>query len=233
MKTVMSAKVGMPLVLTFICVLIAPLPAVAQEEEKPQKVALKGEFVRVGYNDEAWVVVGYRAANESVGKEWMLLDVGITLVKSEKHQQVTRDEVSLVAPDGSVIPLASQQEYQAAAGSLAALEEAANMVGDSINYFPPGTDEACRIGFFSAISQPDRGAVYDFVEVSRARGCVGRLYFRVPGGIQYGDYVLNVQFDGSVVRTPLLIMTKQELKEIKKEVKKLEKEAKKKAKEGG
>lgn len=231
MMNAMSTKVGVASALAVICALTFAVPAVAQEEEEPQKVGVKGEFVRYGYNDEGWVVLGYRAANESVGKEWLLLDVGITLMKGLKNQQLTPDELSVIAPDGTVIPLASQQEYQAAAGSLAALEQAANRMGDSINYFPPGSKIPCRIGFFTSISQPDRGAAYDFVELSWDRACIGRLYFRVPDGIQYGRYFLNVQFDGSAVQAPFLIMTKQELKENKKKFKELEKEAKKKAKQ--
>jgi hypothetical protein len=233
MKTTISNKVGVASVLAAICVLLVAVPAVAQEEAEPQKVALKGEFVRVGYNDEGWVVIGYRAANESVGKEWLLLDVGITLIEGVKNQQLTPDELSVIAPDGSVIPLASQQEYAAAAGSLAGLEQKANRMGDSINYFPPGTNQPCRIGFFTSTAQPNRGQAWETVELSWQRACVGRVYFRVPGGIQYGRYFLDVQFDGSAVQAPFLIMTKEELKEIKKEVKKLEKEAKKKAKQGG
>ncbi len=232
MKTKNLSRVAVSSALTVICLLLVAVPAIAQEEDAPQKVGVKGEFVRYGYNDEGWVVLGYRAANDSVGKEWLLLDVGITLKKGVKNQQLTPDELSLIAPDGSVIPLASQQEYAAAAGSLAGLEKKANKMGDSINYFPPGTNQPCRIGFFTSTSQPNRGPVYDFVELSWERACVGRLYFQVPGGIQYGRYFLDVKFDDSAVQAPFLIMTKEELKENKKKYKELEKEAKKKAKQG-
>ncbi len=40
----------------------------------------------------------------------------------------------------------------------------------------------------------------------------GILYFPVPGGIQYGQYFLNVKFDGSLIRVPFRIMTKDEEK---------------------
>lgn len=231
--TAISTKVGVASALVVMCALLFAIPAVAQDEEEPQKVGAKGEFVRYGYNDEGWVVIGYRAANESVGKEWLLLDVGITVMKGVKNQKLTPDELSVIAPDGSVIPLATQQEYAAAAGSLAGLEKKANRMGDSINYFPPGTNKPCRIGFFTSTSQPARGTAWDSVELSWDRACVGRLYFQVPGGIQYGRYFLDVKFDGSSVQAPFLIMTKEELKENKKKYKELEKEAKKKAKEGG
>ena len=229
MRPVISSKTGTYLALAVICVPLLAIPAFAQDQEEPQKVGVKGEFVRYGYNDEGWVVLGYRMANESVGKEWMLLDVGITVMKGAKNQKLTPDELSVIAPDGSVIPLATQQEYAAAAGSLAGLEKKANKMGDSINYFPPGTNKPCRIGFFTSTSQPARGAAWDTVELSWDRACVGRVYFQVPGGIQYGRYFLDVKFDDSAVQAPFKIMTKEELKENKKKWK----EMKKQAKQGG
>mgnify|MGYP001827335224 CR=1 FL=1 len=231
MKTVISTKVGVASVLAAICALLVAVPAVAQDEAEPQKVGVKGEFVRYGYNDEGWVVIGYRAANDSVGKEWLLLDVGITLIKGVKNQQLTPDELSVIAPDGSVIPLATQQEYAAAAGSLAGLEQKANKMGDSINYFPPGTNQPCRIGFFTSTAQPKRGQAWEAVELSWERACVGRLYFQVPGGIQYGRYFLDVKFDESAVQAPFGIMTKEELKENKKKWKEMQKQAKEQAKQ--
>lgn len=233
MKKASLTRAGVSAVLVVFSALLFAVPAVAQDEAEPQKVGVKGEFVRYGYNDEGWVVIGYRAANESVGKEWLLLDVGITLIKGVKNQKLTPDELSVIAPDGGVIPLASQQEYAAAAGSLAGLEQKANKMGDSINYFPPGTNQPCRIGFFTSTAQPNRGQAWETVELSWERACVGRVYFQVPGGIQYGRYFLDVKFDGSSVQAPFLIMTKQELKENKKKFKELEKEAKKQAKQGG
>ena len=51
---------------------------------------------------------------------------------------------------------------------------------------------------------------FDQVELSWQRACVGRLYFKVPGGIQYGQHFLNVQFEKSQVRAPFRILTKEE-----------------------
>ena len=49
-------------------------------------------------------------------------------------------------------------------------------------------------------------------ELSYTRGCVGRLYFQIPGGITYGQHWLNVKFQKSVVRVPFRILTKDEEK---------------------
>ena len=67
--------------------------------------------------------------------------------------------------------------------------------------------------------------VFDQVELSNRRGCIGRIYFHLPGGIALGQHWLNVKFAASVVRVPFTILTPAEeqylqenLKEIKKQV---------------
>ena len=191
-----------------------------------EKIGVEGTFVRVAETDEGWVVLGYRIANESVKEEWMLLDVGMTVLSGVKGQTITRDQIKLVTPDKQVIDLPSTKEYEKARGSLAAMTEKANMMDDSINYFPPGANQACRIGFFLDPTKPMQGVAYDQVELNSQRACLGRLYFHVPGGIQYGNYNLDVVFDNSVVKVPMKIMTKDEAKEFEKQWKQELKEAK-------
>jgi hypothetical protein len=187
----------------------------AQDESAAQageKTGVEGQFVRVAETDEGWVVLGYGIANESVKEEWMLLNVGMTVLRGVKGQTITRDQIKLVTPDRQVIALPSTEEYNKARGSLAAMNERANVMGESINYFPSGANQACRIGFFSDPTKPALGMAYDQVELNSQRACLGRIYFHVPGGIQYGNYNLDVQFANSVVRVPMKIMTKDEAK---------------------
>ncbi len=218
-------------VLAAVCVFGLGAVATAEDETPEQageKVGVVGQFVRVAETDEGWVVVGYKIANGSVNDEWMLLDVGMTVLSGAKSQKITRDQVKLVTPDNQVVSLASQEEFSKARGSLAALNERANTMGDSINYFPPGTDQPCRIGFFNDPSKPMVGLAYDEVELDSQRACMGRLFFQVPGGIQLGNYNLDVAFANSVVRVPIQIMTKDEAKEFEKKWKEAQKEAKEK-----
>jgi hypothetical protein len=49
-----------------------------------QIVTLEGLYVRAAYNNEGYVVLGYRASNHSVGEPWMVLDVGIMTKDEEK-----------------------------------------------------------------------------------------------------------------------------------------------------
>lgn len=206
------------------------VPAIADEETPSQageKVGIEGTFVRVAENSEGWVVVGYRAANGAVGKEWVFFDIGMTVLKGVKDQKITRDHIKLVTPKHDVIDMATQEEYSKAAASLAAMEGEANIMRDSINYFPPAAAQACRIGFFTDQSQPMRGPAFDEVEVSANRACMGRVYFQVPGGLQLGNYNLDVHFAESIVKVPVEIMTKEQAKDFEKKWKEAEKKSKK------
>jgi hypothetical protein len=174
----------------------------------PQIGSIEGLFVRAAYNNEGYVILGYKTANLSIGDEWMLLEMGATIRDGVKPQKLTRASLSLDTPDATKIPLPSVEEYRSA--NLRALNNRANVQRDSINYFPPMASQACRIGFFSELDQ--RAMSWEDVELSNLRACTGRIFFKVPGGIKYGQHFLNVQFKDSLIRVPFRILTKDEEK---------------------
>jgi hypothetical protein len=186
----------------------------------PQLMTLEGTWTRVAYNNEGYAIIGYRLANLSLGEEWMLLEFGTTVRERTPNYTLKRDALSLETPDGKTIPLATVVEYRKA--NLAALKNREKVQRDSINYFPPSASQACRIGFFSDLDQ--RAMSWDEVELSSTRGCVGRLFFQVPGGIAYGQYWLNVKFDQSLIRVPFRILTKDEEKLLSKNFKDIRKQ---------
>ncbi len=192
----------------------------APEPGVPEIFTLEGQFVRIAYNNEGYVSLGYRVANQSAGEEWMLLEMGATVRKGEKDYMLKRGALSLATPDGKTIPLPSNKEYRG--GHLRGLEMRAKVVRDSINYFPPGASRACRIGFFAALDS--RAMPFDQVDLSWQRACLGRIYFKVPGGIQYGQHFLDVQFEKSLVRVPFRILTKEEEEKFSKSWKDIKKE---------
>jgi hypothetical protein len=178
----------------------------------PQIMTMDGRYVRAAYNNEGYVILGYRMVNLSVGEEWMLLEVGFTLREGVPDYDLTRDALSLETPDGKTIQLPSVQKYRAA--NLSALLAREKVQRDSINYFPPNAQRACRVGFFSELDQ--RALPWDKVELSDQRACLGRLFFPAPGGITYGQYWLNVKFAKSLVRVPFRVLTKEEDKLLEK-----------------
>lgn len=186
----------------------------------PQLMTLEGTWTRVAYNNEGYAIIGYRLANMSIGEEWMLLEFGATVRDRVPNYDLTRGAISLETPDGKTLPMASVPEYRKA--NLTALQNREKVQRDSINYFPPTASQPCRIGFFSELS--DRAMAYDTVELSSRRGCVGRLFFQVPGGIKYGQHWLNVKFANSTVRVPFRILTKDEEQLLSKNFKDIRKQ---------
>ena len=224
-----------PLVLVVgLLTVAAPLldRAVAQEKPKvqvqipdpgvPEGMTMEGKFVRAVYNNEGYVILGYQATNRSVGDEWMLLEVGMTVLDNTPAYTLKREAISLDVPDGKTIPLPSVMEHRE--GDTRAIQNRARVQRDSINYFPPSASRACRIGFFSDLSSP--AMPFDQVELSNTRACLGRLYFKVPGGITYGQYWLNVKFANSLLRVPFRVLTADEEKLLSKNYKDISRQIK-------
>jgi hypothetical protein len=178
----------------------------------PQIMTMEGKFVRAAYNNEGYVILGYQLANRSLGEEWMLLEVGLTVLNNTPEYTLKRDMLTLDTPDGKTIPLATVEEHRA--GNTSALQARERVQRDSINYFPPSAYRACRIGFFSDLS--DRAMPWDEVSVSTDRACLGRMYFKVPGGVTYGQHWLNVKFEKGLIRVPFRILTEDEEKHLSK-----------------
>lgn len=195
-------------------------PVKMPEPGVPQIFTMEGEYVRIAYNSEGFVTLGYRVANEFVGQEWILLEMGTTIRDGKPTYALTRSALSLSTPDGKTIPLPTNQDYLQA--DLRKEEMRASNVNDSINYFPPEARQACRIGFFASLESGARA--FDEVELNSNRACLGRIYFKVPGGLKYGQHFLNVKFANSLVRVPFRILTADEVKTLSKTWKDLKKQ---------
>ena len=202
---------------------LAQEPAIEKPEPgDPEIFTLEGQFVRAAYNNEGYVTLGYRMANRTVGEEWMLLEMGVTLRRGVDYQTLERGALSLDTPDHKNIPLASQADYTGA--NLRGLDQRTTMIPkDNVSYFPPDAREPCRIGFF-ADTAATRARAFGQVDLSPQRGCLGQIYFHVPGGIQHGQHWLNVQFEKSLVRVPFRILTEDEEKKLSKSWKDIKKE---------
>jgi len=222
-----STAAGLAALLAFS---LASAGSLAQEPEfeapdpgVPQLFTLRGQFVRIAYNNEGYASLGYRVANQSAGEEWMFLEVGLTVREGGGNYILKREHLSIETPDGKTIPLPTNAEYRQV--DLRALEMRAKIVSgrDSIIYFPPGTNNVLDLRFFARVDE-NVPVAFDQVELTWLAACLGRLYFKVPGGIQYGQHWLNIQFATSLVRVPFYIMTKEEEKEFSKTWKDIKKQ---------
>jgi len=205
------------------------LPVPVPQPGVPEIFSIEGEYVRVAYNNEGFLSLGYRVANGEVGKEWILLEIGATLRDGVPNYTLKREHLQLQTPDGRMIPLPTQADYLKA--DLRMQEQRAQANADSINYFPPRARDACRLGFFAPPGA--RAMSYDQVELSPSRACVGRVYFRIPGGLKHGQHFLVVQFAKSIVKAPFRIVTPEEAKTLAKDWKDIRKELEKVFKGGG
>ena len=225
-----NARALSRIVIGLVTVLAAYAPPAVRAQEPPavklpqpgvpEAFTIEGKFVRAAYNNEGYVILGYQPANRSIGGEWMLLDVGMTVLGKTPNYTLKRDAISIETPDGKTIALATISEQRS--GGTQAVQKRANMQRDSINYFPRVANQPCRIGFFAELDSP--AMPFDEVELSPVRACLGRLYFHVPGGITYGQHWLNVKFLNSLVRVPFRILTKDEEKFVGKNLKDLQKQ---------
>ena len=188
----------------------------------PQIMTMEGKFVRAAYNNEGYVIIGYQLVNQSVGEDWMLLEVGMTVFDNTPDYTLKREAISLETPDGKTIPLATVGEQRE--GNPQAIQQRARVQRDSINYFPPRASRPCAILFFPELGS--RTLPYDTVDLTNDRACLGRLYFKIPGGIAYGQHWLNVKFEKTTVRVPFRILTQDEEKFLSKNYKSIEKQVK-------
>ena len=147
----------------------------------------------------------------------MLLEVGLTMRSPAKNFTLKREHLSIKTPDGTTIPLATQKQY-AEAGYLRALNQRMRVMRDSINYFPVEATRGCSIQFFANLGGAGPSSPTTRWSSSTDRGCVGRLYFHVPGGIKVGQHWLVVNFGESVVEVPFRTLTKEEAKAVREEL---------------
>jgi len=156
-----------------------------------------GRYVLKQYGPELWTVLGYRFANTQISDDWMILEVGLSSPNGQTAK-ITRGDVFLRAPDGTRIPLPTQTAFNEAYGSLRSVIAKAGVDRDPLDYFPPSRIE-CAIRFFVT---PGTGVSFDEVTVNDRRGCFGRFYVSVPGGIQPGRWVLGIDQPESEIRIP-------------------------------
>jgi hypothetical protein len=185
-------------------------------------MTMEGKFVRAAYNNEGYVIIGYQLANRSIGEEWMLLEAGVTVLDGTPDYRLKREALSIETPDGKTIPLATVNEQRE--GNTTALQNREKVQRDSINYFPPSATRACGLTFFPDLTS--RVLPVDEIELSNQRACLGRLFFKIPGGIAYGQHWLNVKFEKSLLRVPFRILTKDEEKFLSKNYKSISKQVK-------
>lgn len=156
-----------------------------------------GEYILQQKGPEVDAVLGYRFADASIGDEWLILEVAVT-APSGQTADIERDNVFVRTPAGERIPLATQREFGEAYPQLRPTLQKAAVARDPMDYFKANRRD-CRLGFFT---EPGAGVVFEELSLNDRRGCQGQLFFRVPGGIQPGQWTLGIDLEESDIRIP-------------------------------
>src|SRR5262249_49119976 len=129
-RSLISPAVGLLLAFTFVTGGEKPPPPKVKIPDPgvPQIMTMEGRFVRAAYNNEGYAILGYGVANLSVGENWMLLEIGVTVRDGVPDTKLTRDAITLETPDGQTIPMATLEAYRAA--PLGGLENRAKVQRD-------------------------------------------------------------------------------------------------------
>lgn len=159
-----------------------------------------GQYLLINRGPEAEVIVGYRHAEKNLGSQWLLLEMAVTSPPGQTAR-IKRENVSVTTPAGATIPLATQREFNEAYAPLQGFLRAADVVRDPMDYWPPRKED-CPIQFFV---QPGEGVSFDEFSVNDFRACQGRFLFEIPGGVQAGRYVLDIDLEESEVRIPFTL----------------------------
>jgi hypothetical protein len=167
--------------------------------ERPGVEQVSSSVVRyVGH--EIGAFVSSRYAGSQLGDEWMILMVSLT-GEGENPVRVERSAISLRGPEGNIFVLPSQRGFRESFGELQPLLRHAQIASPPPGNFP-GFRTPCERWFFAATGD---GLGFDYLDLTPHRVCSGPLVFLVPGGVQPGRWVLQIDLEESDVRIPFVL----------------------------
>ena len=156
-----------------------------------------GQFIMMQKGPELETVIAYRFAAQNLDQGWLILEAALTSPFSDMTE-VKRADIWVMTPEGKKIPLATQREFNEAYSELRPMIHKADVARDPMNYFPPSR-KPCRLGFFV---EPGGGVAFDTVTVNYRRGCMGKLFFRIPGGVKAGRWKFGIDLPNSKIEIP-------------------------------
>jgi len=149
---------------------------------------------------ELQALVSSRWAEANLGDEWLILLVSLTGGRSAATA-VSREALRVRGPSGTRYPLPSQQTFREAYPELYAALRSPDIVSLEPGSFG-GLRQPCGRWFFAG---PWESFAYEELAVTSFRVCSGPLVFLVPGGVQPGRWVLEIDLDESRVRIPFIL----------------------------
>lgn len=158
-----------------------------------------GRWVLRYNGPEIEAALGYRFADNSVGDDWMMLDLAVTGTAGVSVE-ISRDKVWLRTPSGETFGLPPQEYFAESYSRLTPKINRAAIAADPLDYWAGRAE--CGLDF---LVTPGSRIAQLSTWVNDRRVCFGRLFFDLPGGIQPGHYTLGIDLEESKVRIPFEI----------------------------
>ena len=190
-RIVLTAAVGLA-----VLFLLPARPAAAQDAT----VSREGRY-RVWYTSpQLRAELDFHWADRHLGDEWLILKLSMAS-GSGGVTPVSRDGVSVLTPQGAALPLPTQTEFREALGSIRMALKQENAWGPPASRFVGSLSRAENWFFSPPGVFIDRNTIYP----SAFQYCTGPLVFRVPGGVQPGEWVLVMELEEARVRIPFIL----------------------------
>lgn len=154
-----------------------------------------GATIAVYQGPRIQVAISDQYARYCPGGHWLLLDAEMSATGAPIS--IPRSAVAVRTPDGEVIPLATQQEFEKGYPELVSPIRQADFFKEGLGYFLPEPARPLHLFRLHGV-----GWVWPTVLLDPSHNCYGRLYFHLPNGVQRGRYELLIQLPKSEVVIP-------------------------------
>ena len=184
------------IVMTFVIVVVAAAGAAAQEIE----VSKEGKW-RIWYTSPVLrAELDFHWADRHIGDEWLILKLSVAAGRSGVTS-VSRRNVRLQAPDGSIFELPTEAEFRGVRGSMQVAFRQENIWGPPASRFT-GSLERIEDWFFN----PAGAVSYrQTIHPSATQYCSGPLVFQVQGGVPPGEWVLVIDLEETRAEIPFVL----------------------------
>jgi hypothetical protein len=163
-------------------------------------------------DDTLQVVVGYKHAQIHLDSPWILLQTCLS-ASGGQPVEIFREDVSLILPDGTRVPMPSQRKMAQGLPDLRRMLNQARVIRDPLGGYFPGRTREERLGFFAV---PGEQIVFDRVTVNHETLAWGDLFFESPKGrFEPGIYTLIMENKLAHVRLPLALGIEGDLERLK------------------
>lgn len=167
-----------------------PAPASQLTQVSATAIVYKGPQINV--------VVSDRFARYNPEGKWLLLDTAMTATSDPV--EIPRGAIAVRTPDGTVVPLATQAEFEMHYPQLASTLMRARVASEPLGYLIPARYRPLRLFAPRGI-----GIAWDSAWLDQFHNSYGRLYFDLPNGVQKGQYELLIHLPNDEVVIPFTV----------------------------